>query len=444
MKKNVNGKKIAGYLLIGCMSVSALTGCGTKSKVNNTSAKNETITTEQETETETRTEKESDFAFEAETESGAYIEGMCITLDSSLDDISISWDKVDGTSYYRLYRVDMSKVKKDELGNYEEIDKKLYEKLGDIEENKYVDKDVKPGNNYYYYVEAVSNEAGNEKVLMYSNCYDSIGGFERCCGLTKPEIGAEGYEEGGGGDLSFHDGKQNIMVINFGDGTYPDGYIVYRKAEGEKEFKKIDEISDEESDEEIGYSDYYCDTKVEYKKKYTYKFKSYKVKNGEKIYSQESDELTLIPTKNGGTYKVSLEGNSKNGREGFEFSIKSDKDNCDTVFYKNGGYFDKTPLIMSKYSTDNKNWKNIPKEGVVLKEEEKLYFKFEPTDKATVDKFEDQIEIKGLDEKPWGLTFTSSYGGGDAFHYKAQYVADYEYLELGFKNGTGEMEIEWE
>jgi hypothetical protein len=420
MKKNVNGKKIAGYLLIGCMSVSALTGCGTKSKVNNTSAKNETITTEQET----------------ETESGAYIETISVTVDSSLDDISISWEKVAGASYYRLYRVDMSKVGKDELGNYNEIDKKLYEKLGDFEEIKYVDKDVKPGNNYSYYIEAVSKNGGNEKVISYSNPGVEYG----CCGLTKPEIGADDYEEGGGVNLSFHDGKQNIMVINFGDGIYPDGYIVYRKAEGEKEFKKIDEISDEE----IEYSDYYCDTKVEYKKKYTYKFKSYKVKNGEKIYSGESDELTLIPTKNGGTYKVSLEGNSKNGREGFEFSIKSDKDNCDTVFYKNGGYFDKTPLIMSKYSTDNKNWKNIPKEGVVLKEEEKLYFKFEPTDKATVDKFEDQIEIKGLDEKPWGLTFTSSYGGGDAFHYKAQYVADFEYLELGFKNGTGEMEIEWE
>jgi hypothetical protein len=431
-KTNVNGKMIAGYLLIGCMSVSALAGCGTKNNVNNTSAKNKVITTEQETETET------------ETESGAYIEGMCITLDSSLDDITIIWNKVDGTSYYRLYRVDMSKVKKDELGNYEEIDKKLYEKLGDIEENKYVDKDVKPGNNYYYYVEAVGKKDGNEKVIMYSNSYDSIGGYERCCGLSKPDIGTEGYEEGYGCNYSFAEGKQNIIVVDFGTGAYPDGYIVYRKAEGEKEFKKIDEISDEGLDEEIGLSENYADTNVEYNKKYTYKYKSFKMKNGEKIYSQESDELTLIPTKNCGTYKVSLEGSSKNGREGFEFSITSDKDNCDTVFYKNGGYFDKIPLVMSNYSTDNKNWKEIPKEGVVLKEGEKLYFKFEKSDKATVDKFKNQIEIKGLDEMPWGLTFTDSYGSGKAFHYKAQYIADYEYLELGFRNGTGEMEIEWE
>ena len=75
---NINGKIIAGYLIIGCMSVSALIGCDTKSNVNNSSAENEVITTEQEaeqkteTETETSSDKESLFAFEDEAESGLF------------------------------------------------------------------------------------------------------------------------------------------------------------------------------------------------------------------------------------------------------------------------------------------------------------------------------------------------------------------------------------
>ncbi|MCR5835584.1 MAG: hypothetical protein K6G88_03670 [Lachnospiraceae bacterium] len=445
---NINGKIIAGYLIIGCMSVSALIGCGTKSNVNNSSAENEGITTVQEaeqktenevitteqeaeqkteTETETSSDKESLFAFEDEVESGF----VNLSIDSSLDDISVIWDKVDGASYYRLYRVDMSKVKKDEYGNYEnyvEMDRKLIEKIGDFEENKYVDKDVKSGNDYRYYIEAIGKKDGIEKAITFA------WSEYRCCGLSKPVIRFSTFDENGE-ELSLD--ELNIVFINYCQGTFPDGFIIYRKAEDEKEFKKIDEISNEEMDDQ----DYYYDKNVEFKKEYTYKVKTYKMKNGESIYSEESNELEIIPTNYSPTYKVSLEGNSKNGREGFEFSIKSDKNNSETVFYKNGGYFGDTPLIMSKYSSDNKSWKEIPKEGVVLKEKEKLYFKFEPTDKTTVDKFEDQVEIIGLNAMPEKLIFLYSSEGVD---YKTQYPYPYELIELFFSDGTSRITVEWD
>ena len=435
-QSNINGKMMVGYFLIGCMSVSVFVGCGTKNDVKNISAKNEVVTSEQENENETETETQPEqgaeneteihFAFEDEIESGE----CNVSIDSSLDEIIVSWNNVDKAAFYRLYKVDMSKVKKDEDGNYDnyvQMDKKLIVKLGDFEGNIYRDKDVKYGNDYRYYIEAIGNEDGNEKAITFS------WSEYRHCGLSKPKIGLSDYD---GTDYSFD--EQNAMFINFGEGTFPDGYILYRKAEGEKEFKKIDEISDKV----IRDLDYYCDTKVEYKKKYTYKVKTYKMKNGERIYSEDSEELVITTTNYYPTYKVSLEGNSQNGREGFEFSIKSDKDNSDTVFYKSGGYFGEAPLIMSKYSTDNKNWKEIPKEGVVLKEEEKLYFKFETTDEATIDKFENQIEIKGLNAMPSKLIIPYSYEERGGFNYNVQYLYNYEYLELFFSDGTSGIGID--
>jgi hypothetical protein len=325
----------------------------------------------------------------------------------------------------------MSKVKKDEYGNYEnyvEMDRKLIEKIGDFEENKYVDKDVKSGNDYRYYIEAIGKKDGIEKAITFA------WSEYRCCVLSKPVIRFSTYDENGE-ELSLD--ELNIVFINYCQGTFPDGFIIYRKAEDEKEFKKIDEISNEEMDDQ----DYYCDKNVEFKKEYTYKVKTYKMKNGESIYSEESNELEIIPTNYHPTYKVSLEGNSKNGREGFEFSIKSDKNNSETVFYKNGGFLGDTPLIMSKYSSDNKSWKEIPKEGVVLKEKEKLYFKFEPTDKTTVDKFENQVEIIGLNAMPEKLIFLYSSEGVD---YKTQYPYPYELIELFFSDGTSRITVEWD
>ena len=290
---------------------------------------------------------------------------------SKLNGIKVAWKKKKGAKKFRVYRL----VKKN---NY--FDENNYPKRSDFKKYKttkkrsFLDKKTKKGRYYSYFVDVVNKKGRVIASSWMENCDMAIRGIDR------PSVSNQGYGE----DYSNTPHKL-YLYISPGDGytSKKMKYQLFRKAEGDKKFKKI-----RTAKYPRGWSDEYCDKTVTPGKTYIYKVKSF-LKKGKKKYTSKYSETCVIPAVEfKATYKV--ESITKSGiyyGKSMEAVIKfsnGQKYNGKTTFqgrtYYNSigkaGSFS-YEMVLTAYSEDNKNWIDARNKRVEIPTNGSVYIKFE-------------------------------------------------------------------
>ncbi len=159
--------------------------------------------------------------------SEVYVAAPKVTVTNSSSSITVKWGKNNEATSYTVYRKVNSA--------------KSWTKLDNVEGTSFTDKNVKAGNTYKYTVRAYKKQ--------YSSGYNTDGW--KIVRLTAPKLKA--VENGYG-----------YLKISWGKVSGAKQYNVYRKADGDKSWKKIAETK----------NTYYNDKKVENKEVYKYTVKA--------------------------------------------------------------------------------------------------------------------------------------------------------------------------
>lgn len=328
-----------------------------------------------------------------------------VNAEKSLSDITLKWEKQDGVSYYKVYRANYTNYITYGMSPREEEYKEISKLSND--KTEYVDKNVKKGIKYSYYIKGFEETNEEDKIVCTS--FVDWDPLIVSAGLDTPEIRGAGYSK-----------KKNRLkiLIDSGYGLQPTGVDVYRKEVGKKNYKRI-------KVKKAG-KNKVADEKAKRGKVYKYKVKTY-IKIGEKkYYSKRSNILTSDTTNYGGRYKVKLLNNKGTATSTISFKVKSNnKYNANTFFNPGGAlYFHRNSkkenqgrydIKFTKYSLDNKTWKKIPKKGIVLKAKKTVYLQCEVYE----DNLKDLAIINFGDGKPYeSYIFFGESEFGDAIEYK--------------------------
>jgi hypothetical protein len=280
---------------------------------------------------------------------------------SDINKITLKWKKQKGVSYYKVYRAKSGK------DVYKEPKKSAYKKIAKIKTTKIIDKKVKKDVIYSYKIKGYKKQKGKDK-LICSSYYDGVYSTG-ATGLVKPEIFNGGYGE------NYSNSPKELHIYAYAyTGIEPEGYILYRKAVGEKKYKKVTKVKGNEM----------TDDTVKAGETYYYKVKSYSKKGGKTYYSKKSKSIKISAVNLTAKCKVEALSQASVNKNTVSFMLESnDKYNGDMVI-KTGNatyiYQDKKgsdeieyTFTLTKYSLDNKVWYDIPKKGIVLKANQKIY-----------------------------------------------------------------------
>lgn len=336
-------------------------------------------------------------------------------LKPGVKSMKLTWKKNKKVSYYKIYRY---KIKRSEDIEYLDlIEKKKYKKIATTKNKKsYNDKKVKRNKWYAYYINGYKKRKGKDK-LIYSTYENKLDPYEYV-GLDKPELYNAGCGESNENTIN-----KLYLVAMFDFGATPQKVMVYRKANGEKKYKKIATYKVKKN----AYQLEFVDKTVTPGKTYSYKVRSYRKYKKKKYYSKYSQVERISALNLVGKYKVDCL-TPAGEVDTFRFKMTGkDKYNGDlTVMPANKDYYYSYTYTEAKnkpfwsydchinsYSTDGVTWKAIPQKGVILKGTNSLFF-------------EAKLNI------PFNVTtIPKVYFGGDSGCYESYIYSDYLFKYYG-------------
>lgn len=345
---------------------------------------------------------------------------------ATMNGIKVKWTKKKKASKYVVYRAKMKK-------ETSEPAKKKYKKVGKTSKRSFYDKKVKKNTLYAYNVKAL-----NKKGKQVGSTYERSPECE-AKGLMKPYLDNIGYGE------DYTNDAKHLYIRAWGwYGIIPKKLKcqIYRKLKGTKKFKKIKTTK---------FGAEFCDKTVKPGKTYIYKARKYYKKGKKKYYSPFSDTLTL------GAYDDYV---------GFDIETLTpagvyNEDSLEVVFTikKNNKYSGKayilnnavdylvTPksnfedrrvynIYIAEYSVDNKNWKDISGEGLLLPYNKTYYIK------AVLSRgSEENIMFGGNDKVNYSESLIDAEGG--LIDYDGS-GSGYTSSHIDFLKGYGSGYQEWD
>ena len=299
------------------------------------------------------------------------------TLTPSMKYIKVKWKK-QKVSYYEIYRTQF-RVKS--IYDIEPVPLSRYTRIKKVSGRKssWKDKKVKPNCYYDYVVKGFRKTRG--KTVLVCSSYRPGTTYYQCPGLQKPDLFNGGYGE------SYVNSKNALyLYVQRTDGVTPSGAVIYRKARGESEYRKIKAKAVEKGRFRGGKT--YKDTSVQPGKTYYYRARTYVKKNGKKKYSSYSDAVMLSALNFKGLYTVKAMTPAGKVKD-FSIRMVSDRYNGVLTMQSGRGYegpvysakaggkdYGEQPVSLTAYSRDNKTWRAIPAGGLKISAGQTVYLKF--------------------------------------------------------------------
>lgn len=298
------------------------------------------------------------------------------TTKSNMNSITLKWDKQKGVKYYKIYKKDITKTYKDTDKTYK---KKSFKKLAKVTKKTYKDKKVKRNRVYIYYIDGY-----NKKGKVIYSTYTKGMNDPQSANIFAPWA----LNRDNGEDESNTPNIIRVEAMRY-IGVKPDKYIFYRKAKGEKKFKKIGTKKYKSG------SAIFEDKTVKPLNTYKYKMKAYKKYKKKSYYSKFSDEVKIKALNSAPKYRVESITRAYKGNEAIIKLTSADKYNGATMIsdslisdycYK---FADASPELifyakLTGYSMDNNNWMTFGG-PVRLDAEESIYLKFKLEDSGQND-----------------------------------------------------------
>lgn len=208
--------------------------------------------------------------------------------------ITVKWDRKWGVRHYAIYRIDIT----GEIYTSDEVPFERYDKVGSVSglHASFVDETVRNGHYYAYVIRGY----GKNKLLCDS-FKENITQYE-CAGLAKPDLINAGY-----GEFNENSPECIFLYVQKDGGMTADGIQLYRKAKGDKEFKRIDpEIQKNETGEDSFETFDIKDTSVKPGTEYTYRVRTFAEEDGKRTESAYSDPLEIAAVNFVGKYAVTM------------------------------------------------------------------------------------------------------------------------------------------
>ena len=370
-----------------------------------------------------------------------------VTLSPTLKSIRVSWPAQKKAAKYVIYRAvddseDIEEARIPTLAEYKKI--KTLKAKSRKKTIRWTDKKVKDGK-YYAYVVKAFDKGGTEIACTFEDefsvCYARRG-------LGRPLIFNNGY-----GENYSNTPKALFLYIDqdpYAANVRKAKVVIYRKADGEKKYKKLATVKMKGKETVVEYTD----KTVKPGTTYSYKTRIIK-KVGRKTYKSRLSRPLTIPAVNirvtykvtcmtpSGTYtdrdklEITLSLQNQGKYNGVTSILPAVGDFYDAEYYskdksgKSGVY----NFRFTMYSRDNKTWTPLSPKAVDLPKEAPLYLKGEILRGDA-----DAIYFGGND-KNWEYSYIDSEGG--LFHYYGSGVG-YTSSSLNLKAGTGSSYMEWD
>ncbi|SDB20450.1 hypothetical protein [Eubacterium oxidoreducens] len=305
-----------------------------------------------------------------DSEEGSFSESeksFSISLTPHMNDITVEWNDDNKINKYVIYRVD---VTEDVLEPEKDMtfDLSKYEKIAEVSSGKssYVDKSVNPNHYYAYVVKAYQKVKEKNRLVYMSDVYEDQY-MAQCCGLSAPDLLNGGY-----GEFSTNSKDGLYLYFQVYYGVEPTSVILYRRAEDEEEYQKIDFETIEEICEGSGEIK---DSSVEPGVIYYYKIKTVRKDDGKEYYSKKSDYVRIPAVNWKGEYTVSKELVSADPDKVI-IKLKSDKYNGRLTISQMEFDSDDAVQIVA-YSFDHEVWKSMKDQELVISPGDTVFLQFE-------------------------------------------------------------------
>ncbi len=374
-------------------------------------------------------------------EASAKSKSFEVKLKPTMKTIKVTWPKIKGAVKYKVYRADVTDVMWNDQ-DYPDLSKfKKVKTNKGKSKTRFIDKKVKKDRYYTYVIKAF-----NKREKQIACNYDPVNMPADCKSLSVPFLSNVGYGE----DYANSPKKLYLGIMSGQGGVSGIGasVVVYRKAAGDKAYRKIDTFR-LKHDYQITYADKTVSPGVTY----TYQVQLYKKSGGKKYWSRRSAPLTIpavnftahytmksltpagiyegldqleitLVMANAGKYNGAatiLTGRSWNGTEEYY---------CDDAGGKTHWY----GLQFTQYSLDNVTWNKIPAKGVRLPGKDPLYLK------AVLLRGEDPVLIYAGSEKGR----LSSINSEDGLMNYAGPGSGYTNVRFDLAAGTGRLYNEYD
>ncbi|MBR2189130.1 MAG: hypothetical protein IJ860_06965 [Eubacterium sp.] len=360
-----------------------------------------------------------------------------VTLKPAMTSIKVSWPKVKGAAKYRIYRADVTGVETGDEKFPTQGEYRYIRTNKGSTSTSFVDQKLKKSR-YYAYLVKVYDKKGRRIASTYADDVYSCA----CIGLGIPSLGNNGY-----GENHINTLKKLYLYISadyYGVNAKDIKADVFRKAAGEKQYKKIDSISLRDGAAE------YTDKRVKSGKNYSYKTQLFCDSAGKTYRSKMSDKVSIPAVNFSAKYRVKCLTRACTSQNRLEIVLRISNKNkfngITTVLPKTKGYYDANyygqkengeiaayDFRFTAYSRDNVVWKKIPKGGVKLPAEKPLFLKGE-----ILRREEDTIYFGGSTGKE-----SMIISDGSMFRYDGPGVGD-TYVSLDLKKGTGSAYQEYD
>ena len=188
----------------------------------------------------------------------------------------LEWASVEGAKKVKIYRADVTKKYK--KGGSFRVSKKKFKRIATVsgKTTEFKNTKVKKKRCYAYYIDVYTKKNG--KIVCTHSSYSSYKDLAYI-GIERPTVSESDSD-------NYHtDENQIFFRVSYGVGAKPKKFILYRKAIGEKKYKKIKLKPQSNSDD---YPFLYCDTDVKANKGYIYRAKGYYKQGKKKYYSKRS------------------------------------------------------------------------------------------------------------------------------------------------------------
>lgn len=295
------------------------------------------------------------------------VKHLSVSLKSNMTSVSVKWKKKKNIKKYVIYRTDVTKDVLDPDKDYTYKMSK-YKKIGTVSGRKksFTDKKAKKNHYYAYVVKAYKKVKGKYK-LAYTSYKKDYYDYS-CRGLGIPEL----LNGGTGEDYSNSISRIYLYHQSY-SGTDPTSVILYRKAKGESEYKKVKFTTVEKIRNQAGMIK---DTTVKPGKIYYYKIQTKKNYKGKSYYSKKSKTLRIPVVNVTGRFDVTAIPVSGDLNE-IIVKFTSDKYNGTlTLSQPETSEGEEDDIRALSYSYDNVIWESMTDNKAVLKPGKTIYIKF--------------------------------------------------------------------
>lgn len=287
---------------------------------------------------------------------------MALRVYPSIKSIKLCVDKDKDTkkvAYYKFYRATCTRKY---VNKHDEIPKKKYKFIKKTHKRKYVDKKTKKGKMYFYYVLGY-----NKKGKLIGKDVNRDCSYEYMIGKPgKPRV-ENAYID----DYRSSSKRLYIEVSSDPHKMKAASFIIYRKKEGEKKYKKVKTLKVSNSEKKEWFtSDVFKDTKVKARGIYYYKAKVMSKVGKKKYYSKFSKPIDSWAVNCDPDYKIEcLTDAGEDVREAVFKIQNADKGNGPSILGRGYNYVYQATknskeyylsYQFTEYSYDNVNWHTIP------------------------------------------------------------------------------------